>query len=352
VPPTPPVTRDQGRSTVDASDEIYDDPKLGPTPYGLGARVPMVIVSPWTRGGWVCSEVFDHTSVLRFLEARFGEAMRETNITAWRRAVCGDLTSAFDFSRPNDSLPRLPNTKKYRSKTDKACSTLPDPVVPAVSKQPVQQHGTRPARPIPYRLHARARIDHSESRLWVDFSNDGKAGAVFHCFCMDNENSPWVYTVETGKELSDFWLLTRSDEDKRGITNAEGRYRLAIYGPNGFLREYQGHSALAPPAATESYDAEDAGHLRISFRNVASSPCTVTIRDNAYGAPARTCRLAPDTRHEASWNLIASNNWYDLSVTSDIDPHYLRRFAGHLESGLPSSSDPAMAQGLREPEDS
>ena len=70
VPPTPPISRDRGHSTVDASDEIYDDPKLGPTPYGLGVRVPMVVVSPWTRGGWVCSEVFDHTSVLRFLEAR------------------------------------------------------------------------------------------------------------------------------------------------------------------------------------------------------------------------------------------------------------------------------------------
>ena len=110
VPPTPPISRDHGRSTVDASDEIYDDPKLGPTPYGLGVRVPMVVVSPWTRGGWVCSEVFDHTSVLRFLEARFGAPMRETNITAWRRSVCGDLTSAFDFSKPSDSFPRLPDT--------------------------------------------------------------------------------------------------------------------------------------------------------------------------------------------------------------------------------------------------
>ncbi|MEO6982145.1 MAG: phospholipase C, phosphocholine-specific, partial [Edaphobacter sp.] len=61
VPPTPPVSAAQGRSTVRAEDEIYQDPELGATPYGLGVRVPMIVVSPWTRGGWVCSEVFDHT---------------------------------------------------------------------------------------------------------------------------------------------------------------------------------------------------------------------------------------------------------------------------------------------------
>jgi phospholipase C len=35
---------------------------------GLGYRVPMIIASPWTKGGFVNSEVSDHTSVLQFLE--------------------------------------------------------------------------------------------------------------------------------------------------------------------------------------------------------------------------------------------------------------------------------------------
>ncbi|HEY9028219.1 MAG TPA: phospholipase C, phosphocholine-specific, partial [Burkholderiaceae bacterium] len=59
-------------------------------PIGLGVRVPMTVVSPWSRGGHVCSQVFDHTSVIRFLEKRFG--VIEPNISPWRRAVCGDLT--------------------------------------------------------------------------------------------------------------------------------------------------------------------------------------------------------------------------------------------------------------------
>ena len=76
-------------------------------PIGLGVRVPMLLVSPWTRGGRVCSQVFDHTSILRFLETWTG--VEEPNISAWRRQVCGDLTSAFDFATPDTSHPNLPN---------------------------------------------------------------------------------------------------------------------------------------------------------------------------------------------------------------------------------------------------
>ena len=71
----------------------------GKVSIGLGFRVPLVIASPWSRGGWVCSEVFDHTSSLQFLEKfltnKFKKKIEETNISEWRRTVCGDLTSTF-----------------------------------------------------------------------------------------------------------------------------------------------------------------------------------------------------------------------------------------------------------------
>ncbi len=74
-------------------------------PIGLGFRVPMLVVSPFSRGGFVCSDTFDHTSLLRFLETRFG--VEVPNLSAWRRAVTGDLTSAFNFAAPDPSLPAL-----------------------------------------------------------------------------------------------------------------------------------------------------------------------------------------------------------------------------------------------------
>jgi phospholipase C len=77
-------------------------------PVGLGFRVPMLVVSPFSRGGYVSSDVFDHTSQLRFLEARFG--VRAPNISAWRRKTVGDLTTTLQMGKANTSPPNLPST--------------------------------------------------------------------------------------------------------------------------------------------------------------------------------------------------------------------------------------------------
>ena len=75
-------------------------------PIGLGFRVPMLVISPFSRGGLVCSDTFDHTSLLRFIETRFG--VEVPNLTTWRRSVTGDLTSAFNFVETDTSAPSLP----------------------------------------------------------------------------------------------------------------------------------------------------------------------------------------------------------------------------------------------------
>jgi phospholipase C len=78
-------------------------------PIGLGFRVPLMIISPWTRGGYVYSEVCDHTSTIKFLEKRFNFTCN--NISPWRRAITGDLTYAFNFTHPDYSFPDLPSTE-------------------------------------------------------------------------------------------------------------------------------------------------------------------------------------------------------------------------------------------------
>ena len=116
----------------------------GMQPIGLGPRVPMIIVSPWTQGGWVCSQVFDHTSVLRFLEVRFG--VEEPNISAWRRAVCGDLTAAFDFS--NHPEPAV--CAFYGSET--TGNTAPSVPCARRAADAAAGSGTRKSRALPYLL--------------------------------------------------------------------------------------------------------------------------------------------------------------------------------------------------------
>ncbi|HEV7761965.1 MAG TPA: alkaline phosphatase family protein, partial [Acidimicrobiales bacterium] len=87
VPPTPAASPELGGSTIDTVNELYPgSPGFVAGPYGLGLRVPMIVASPWTRGGWVNSQLFDHTSLIRFLEARFAEHhhgadLIEANIT-------------------------------------------------------------------------------------------------------------------------------------------------------------------------------------------------------------------------------------------------------------------------------
>jgi phospholipase C len=77
-------------------------------PVGMGFRVPLLVVSPFSRGGHVASDVFDHTSQLRFLEERF--SVKAPNISAWRRKTAGNLTSTLHMGQANTAVPTLPST--------------------------------------------------------------------------------------------------------------------------------------------------------------------------------------------------------------------------------------------------
>ena len=205
-PAAPSLNKDgtlRGKTTADATLEWHTkgDIRYRNQPYGLGPRVPMYVISPWSKGGWVNSQVFDHTSVIRFLEQRFG--VMEPNISPWRRAVCGDLTSAFNFANPNNEpFPELPDT----SQADAIVASqikLPKPKPPAVAAMPKQEMGIRPARALPYELGVHARYRSGGDALSLTFANTGKAGAVFQVFdLLDSENPPKRYTVGARKRCT------------------------------------------------------------------------------------------------------------------------------------------------------
>jgi phospholipase C len=116
-------------------------------PIGAGFRVPCIIVSPWTAGGWVSSEPLDHTSVLRFLEKWTG--VEEPNITKWRRDTFGDMTSAFRFDGPPAAHPpQLPETVKALAKVKRELAILPKPTLPGADQSmPAQAKGERQRTP-------------------------------------------------------------------------------------------------------------------------------------------------------------------------------------------------------------
>ncbi|HSU65365.1 MAG TPA: alkaline phosphatase family protein, partial [Tepidisphaeraceae bacterium] len=110
-------------------------------PVGAGFRVPCIIVSPWTAGGWVCSQPFDHTSVLQFLEKFTG--VREPNISDWRRRTFGDLTSAFRFDQASATPPALPDTRGPLAAALEGAARLPKPAAPFDQQIPIQEKGGR-----------------------------------------------------------------------------------------------------------------------------------------------------------------------------------------------------------------
>lgn len=337
-PPMPPVTPEQGWSSVSVAGETKtygpdaEGANKGEHALGLGIRVPAIIVSPWSRGGFVCSEVFDHTSTLKFLEKRFG--VREENISDWRRAVCGDLTSAFDFATPNQDWTALtlPVTADYMQRVarSKAAPSLKIPVRQAPSAQDGPQRG---ARPLPYALSADARV--KDGALWIDLVNAGRTGAVFQVFDNTDRDAPWRFTLAAGeKYAAGHW-------NKAG--RAPGPYDLTVHGPNGFYRRFAGDTSKAQPIVTVAADARS----RLVVSLVGSGLATLRMAEDyplAEGEAGQTVMLKPKAVTRSVWDLRGSDHWYDLTLTLADDPTFTQRLAGHLETGRASRTDPGIGQ--------
>jgi phospholipase C len=271
----------------------------------------MLAVSPWSRGGWVCSEVFDHTSIIRFIERRFG--VSEPNISPWRRAICGDLTSAFDFRQRDAKVPSLPSTAGYvPPDSDRHASYVPVP--PLVGKLPEQEPGVRPARPLPYDLRADGAF--SGTTLTITFASRGAVGAVFH---VTSATGPRSYTVGAGASLTGSWTV---------LPGADVR----VHGPNGFYRQFAG----AGPDVTAVPSGSDV-QLEISNHSAAAVALTLT---DAYAD--RPSDLKVHGGEAASFLVRTVAGWYDVAVTAPAHPGFVRRLAGHIETGRPSISDPAL----------
>ncbi|MFF0062348.1 phosphocholine-specific phospholipase C [Streptomyces sp. NPDC005279] len=327
TPPYPPASAAQGLSTVDAElDHFGGNSNYAAGPYGLGQRVPMLVVSPWSTGGYVCSEVFDHTSIIRFMERRFG--VGEPNISPWRRAVCGDLASAFDFRLKDTRPASLPGTDGYEPPDrERHPSYVPKP--PANPVLPKQERGSRPARPLPYAPLVDGAATPATGRFTLTFSGGATAGACFSVTSANRTDGPWTYTAEAGKKLSDTWNTAYSKDV----------YDLSVFGPNGFLRTFRGPGRTAGPEVTARH--VPGGCLELTMTNGGSVDCHLKVT-NAYGGKRETFTVRKGSRVVHTVDLRAGKRWYDLTVVSDKDSTFLRRFAGHVENGQPGVSDPAI----------
>jgi phospholipase C len=116
-------------------------------PVGLGFRVPCIVVSPFSRGGYVCSDTFDHTSTLRLIEKRFGVEI--PYLSEWRRRTCGDLTATLGLGvAPRLDVPRMPDTAGALARIQRELMNLPPPELPRTQALPEQESAPRARRGI------------------------------------------------------------------------------------------------------------------------------------------------------------------------------------------------------------
>lgn len=332
-------------------------------PIGMGFRVPMIIASPWSRGGWINSQLCDHTSTLMFLEQflqnKYGKTIREENISSWRRAISGDLTSAF---RPYDArvaelnyLARDKFVIGIREARDKEVpsnySALKSEQIQDINRNamqsqfmPHQEKGIRPSCALPYELYAdgNLNVDGSKFMLTMTAGNGvhGKhtTGAPFNVYLRNTKRKEMqvaTYTVKPGDSLQEEFPL---------MLFAGGNHSIEVHGPNGFYRSFTGDgrpSELHVQAAYERRGALLTGNVQLSVVNTGERPVLIMVEDNSYRTGTVTKSLGGGDKGSVILNLQGSHCWYDFTVKADTG-RATARFAGRVETGRSSFSDPLM----------
>jgi phospholipase C len=328
---------------------------------GLGYRVPMIIASPWSRGGCVCSQVFDHTSVLQFLERllthKLGRPVTEPNVSQWRRAVCGDLTFAFQaYHGPDSGLPPVTaqseviegiHRAKFKAPPTGFQKLTPEDIdelrrnAQASALMPRQEPGIRRSSPLPYELVVDGRLNADRNHFVIRFEarneqfGEHAAGSPFVVYARTRRSDVQVrdYAVAAGSHVEDSWALGGFER---------GRYHLCVYGPNGFYREFVGSADDPPIDVRLNYDR---GNVTVEAANRdAKDACTIEVRDHAYGSVAVHRSIEPSSDTLITIDTESGLRWYDLSVRIDGNEPFQRRYAGRVETGEWGYSDPAMGR--------
>lgn len=340
------------------------------SPIGLGYRVPLLIASPWSRGGVVCSQVFDHTSPLQFLEKflskKTGTEIKEPNINQWRRTVCGDLTSTFQVANdlgaptqltfpPRDAFIEQIHRAQYKQ-LPIGYHALTEDELDVIRNSPAdspwlphQEPGVRRSTPLPYELFVDAThgVAPGQIQIRMAASRDRLGslawGAPFMVYAKHGPDDIRVrnYAVSAGDELTDSWLV----DDFSG-----GSYELSVYGPNGFYRNFRG--TLDDPllevklrnVTSQENNNMLTGDLELHVVNRSDRrDYSLDVTDRSYGNKQQRLRVPAKGTVVVSVPAAASHGWYDTQLRVDGFNDYVWQFSGRVETGEWSYSDPAMS---------
>jgi phospholipase C len=350
------------------------------SPIGLGYRVPLIVASPWSRGGFVNSEVFDHTSTLQFLEkflsGKTGKPIRNPQISDWRRTISGDLTSVFrtelegkpsslGFLKKNAFMETVYNAKFKKIPNDYKALNAEEisqfKTNPYHSPfMPRQETGIKPSNGIYYQLYADGELNRAGNSFDIHFESSDRIfkekalGSPFNVYApgrylQNKKGSPvfeelrtWAIAVKSADRLMVSWPLHEFENDI---------YHLRVYGPNGFFREFKG--SKDDPAIHIACEYQTAanqkltGNVDLMLTNQSNVPLEVEVMDNAYKNPPVKKRLDPgDHTGKTVVSLVLSKQfgWYDFTVKIAGSELFVKRYAGRVETGESGWSDPFMGR--------
>jgi phospholipase C len=281
----------------------------------------MLICSPWTRGGYVDSNVYDHTSMLQFLATWTG--VKPANVTPWRASVTGDLTTAFDFKHPDFTIPgNIPTLDQTWALTQLTGGSTTPPAE-GDQKMPAQEPGTRPHRPTNYQLHADVTVNRTTSQVTAALTNTGKVGVSFAVYPDEYlAFGATPVTVPPSSAGSYAWDAALT----------AGKYSFSVYGPDGFLTSFAG--AVVPadlktgpvPAVSTALRASA---LELTLANQGSGTITYTVTPNEYAGSTKTAAAKPGSPKTISWPTD-QYGYYDVVITTNTADGFRRRYAGRI----------------------
>ncbi|PUV22283.1 phosphocholine-specific phospholipase C [Sphingobacterium athyrii] len=336
---------------------------------GLGYRVPLIIASPWTRGGWVNSQVFDHTSSLQFLEKfishKVHKETREPNISSWRRTVCGDLTSVFRpyhgeiIKKPLVLERQLFIKEIHQAKFKglpmgfKALSTAEIEQIeknPALSPYfPKQEEGLRDSCTLPYELYVHGEyLPEGKYQLTFEAANTmfgarsaGSPFTVYHRRSYKDEiGTSRNYAVSPGDQISDSWSIHAFDK---------GLFQLDVHGPNGFYRMFKGDTQRPNIQVRCTYEKSRdersfTGRLSFTCINQDSKSHRLLLEDISYGGDRKEFELKAGASTTVLFDLSKQSFWYDFRVSCKNDSVFEEQYAGRIEAGKSGKSDPLLSR--------
>jgi phospholipase C len=320
----------------------------------------MIVASPWSRGGRVCSQVFDHTSVFRFVQTwlnkKSNAGIDETNISSWRKTITGDLTSAFqryDGASP-EQLPWLKKqpfiekifNARFRPEPT-GYTALSAPEITQINDAPAsspsmarQEPGVKTSCALPYQLYADGHLG-EDGKVFVirlearkELFGDRSAGSPFNLF-------------ETGKDMRSYAVIAGDSLTDRFPLH--GDYYFEVHGPNGFCRQYKGNRKNPRLHIDCEYERQPndskqlTGRIQLRVRNHdAHRPYTLTLIDRSYKKEPITRNIAAGAKADVLIETASSHGWYDFSVTVKGFDTFEQTYSGRVETGKDGFSDPFM----------